>query len=152
MKHRGEQPTHRRTETAPTLTPHAAIHNIVNISSVCHVGFQPAPDDDPYPVMLPMIGQIAAYAPDGDDSAPACYLHGYVSSRLTRLGVVPVYLRGFGRTRARPSYNRVAEVPAHVADFVRNENLNALEFAMEVASAAEPAKGAGSGDNWGLVG
>ncbi|KAL1645038.1 hypothetical protein SLS58_004109 [Diplodia intermedia] len=255
---------HRGTYDAET------IHNIVNTSSVCHVGFQPA-SDDPYPVVLPMIGQIAAYAPDGDDAAPACYLHGYVSSRLMRLGAdgggdgggLPVCIEatkvdGFtlaltpfnhsynyrsamlqgrasivddaaeklwamelitnavvpGRwahTRVPPDggemqatrilkvrierasakvkghvpsderkdlrrddvlaavwtgvipvyealgepvpgpYNRVADVPAHVADFVRNENLNALEFATKAASAAEPAKGGGSQENWGLV-
>ncbi|OJD30372.1 flavin-nucleotide-binding protein [Diplodia corticola] len=243
---------HRGTYDAET------IHNIVNTSSVCHVGFQPSPDD-PYPVVLPMIAQIAVYPPDaGDDVAPACYLHGYVSSRLMRLGgdglpvcieatkvdgftmaltpfnhsynyrsamiqgdaavvedpdekiwamqlitnavvpdrwahtrvppdagemqstrimkvrierasakvkghvpsdekkdlrrddvvddvwtgIIPVW-ETFGEPVPSP-YNRVKETPAHIADFVKNENLNAMEFATEAASAAEPSKSGAS--------
>ncbi|EKG18665.1 FMN-binding split barrel-related protein [Macrophomina phaseolina MS6] len=242
---------HRGTYDAET------IHSIVNTSSVCHVGFQPSADD-PFPVVLPMIAQIAVYPPDSDEP-PACYLHGYVSSRLMRLGAdggLPVCIEatkvdGFtmaltpfnhsynyrsamlqgraaivddpaeklwamelitnavvpGRwhhTRVPPDagemqatrimkvaierasakakghvpsderkdlrneavvnsvwtgiipvyeafaepvpspYNRVQHVPAHIADFVRNENLNAREFAVDAACRPEPAKGGGS--------
>ncbi|KAK8165299.1 hypothetical protein BKA80DRAFT_289548 [Phyllosticta citrichinensis] len=59
------------------------IHNIFNTTSVVHVSFLPSPDD-PFPVILPMIGQIGTYP--GDDTAEAaCYLHGYVSSRIMKL-------------------------------------------------------------------
>ncbi|KAK7544567.1 uncharacterized protein J3D65DRAFT_610005 [Phyllosticta citribraziliensis] len=59
------------------------IHNIFNTTSVVHVSFLPSPDD-PFPVILPMIGQIGTYP--GDDTAEAaCYLHGYVSSRIVKL-------------------------------------------------------------------
>ncbi|EOD46328.1 putative flavin-nucleotide-binding protein [Neofusicoccum parvum] len=241
---------HRGTYDAET------IHNIVNTSSVCHVGFQP-PADDAFPVVLPMIGQIAVYPPDSDEP-PACYLHGYVSSRLMKLGadglpvcieatkvdgftmaltpfnhsynyrsamlqgrativedraeklwamelitdavvpgrwahtrvppdggemqstrimkvaierasakvkghvpsderkdlrnddvvnsvwtgIIPAY-EAFGEPVPSP-YNRVQEVPSHIADFVRNENLNAKEFATDAACRAEPASRGGS--------
>ncbi|KAF2135269.1 uncharacterized protein K452DRAFT_323148 [Aplosporella prunicola CBS 121167] len=60
------------------------VHNIVNTTSVCHVSFMPSPDD-PFPAILPMIAQIGHF-PDSQDDAPSCYLHGYVSSRLMKLG------------------------------------------------------------------
>ncbi|KAK8195542.1 hypothetical protein IWZ00DRAFT_222574 [Phyllosticta capitalensis] len=59
------------------------IHNIFNTTSVVHVSFLPTPDD-PFPVILPMVGMIGTFP--GDSAAePACYLHGYVSSRLMKL-------------------------------------------------------------------
>ncbi|KAL9086087.1 MAG: hypothetical protein Q9165_007299 [Trypethelium subeluteriae] len=61
------------------------IHSIVNTTSVLHVSFVPDPSD-PTPVILPMIGQIGTYPPSSPSSPPAIYLHGYVTSRLMRLG------------------------------------------------------------------
>ncbi|KAF9237217.1 hypothetical protein BU15DRAFT_76124 [Melanogaster broomeanus] len=61
------------------------VHGIINSTSVLHVSFVPPSDDtNPAPIILPMIGQIARY-PKSDDDAPACYLHGYVSSRLMKV-------------------------------------------------------------------
>ncbi|EOD51193.1 putative fmn-binding split barrel-related protein [Neofusicoccum parvum UCRNP2] len=53
------------------------VHNIVNTTSVLHVSF--TTPDSPFPVVLPMIGQIGQYE---GDSEPHCYLHGYVSTRM----------------------------------------------------------------------
>ncbi|KAF2089471.1 hypothetical protein K490DRAFT_37561 [Saccharata proteae CBS 121410] len=61
------------------------IHNIINTTSVVHVSFSPLPGDR-YPIILPMIGRIGHYPPSAE-SAPSCYLHGHVSSRLMKLGV-----------------------------------------------------------------
>ncbi|KAF2267149.1 hypothetical protein CC78DRAFT_593666 [Lojkania enalia] len=62
------------------------IHSIVNSSPVLHVSFVPDPSA-PFPIVLPMIGQMGLYA--GDESQDIsdwhCYLHGYVSSRLMNL-------------------------------------------------------------------
>jgi uncharacterized protein len=60
------------------------IHGIVNSTTVLHVSFIPDPSD-PQPIILPMIGQMGTY-PESRSMQPACYLHGYVSSRLMRLG------------------------------------------------------------------
>ncbi|KAF2435924.1 hypothetical protein EJ08DRAFT_295491 [Tothia fuscella] len=57
------------------------IHGTVNSTPVVHVSF--VPDfKEPFPVVLPMIGEIARFP---DDEQHHCYLHGYVSSRLMRL-------------------------------------------------------------------
>lgn len=53
------------------------IHNLINTTSVLHVSF--TTPDSPFPVLLPMIGQIGTYA---GDASPHLYLHGYVSSRI----------------------------------------------------------------------
>ncbi|KAG9308028.1 hypothetical protein JVU11DRAFT_12680 [Chiua virens] len=67
------------------------VHGIVNAASVVHVSFvPPSPSgthDDPQermPIILPMIGKVGLY-PEGGDDAPACYLHGHVSSRLMKI-------------------------------------------------------------------
>ncbi|KAK0664738.1 hypothetical protein DIS24_g298 [Lasiodiplodia hormozganensis] len=56
------------------------IHNIINTTSVLHVSFtDPA---SPFPVVLPMIGQVGQFA---EDTEPHLYLHGYVSSRIMKV-------------------------------------------------------------------
>ncbi|KLJ09954.1 hypothetical protein EMPG_14650 [Blastomyces silverae] len=62
------------------------IHSIVNESAVLHVAF-PAGPDDPFPAVLPMIGQMGSFEyPSADINEPLdCYLHGYVSSRMMNL-------------------------------------------------------------------
>ncbi|KAJ5080871.1 hypothetical protein N7456_013581 [Penicillium angulare] len=63
-----------------------AIHSIVNDSKVLHVSFNPGPDD-PFPTILPMIGQMGSfdYPSATIDEPLECYLHGYVSSRIMNL-------------------------------------------------------------------
>ncbi|RDW95211.1 hypothetical protein BP5796_00974 [Coleophoma crateriformis] len=62
------------------------IHTIINTSPVLHVSFQPSPSD-PFPVILPMIGQMGSFSrPSASISDTLeCYLHGYVSSRIMNL-------------------------------------------------------------------
>jgi len=62
------------------------IHSIINTSPVLHVSFTPAPSD-PFPVIIPLIGQMASYErPSASLGDPLdCYLHGYVSSRIMNL-------------------------------------------------------------------
>jgi len=60
------------------------IHNLVNSTPVLHVSFNPdITSPNPTPIILPMIGQVAQY---DKDSAPHCYLHGYVTNRLMKMG------------------------------------------------------------------
>ncbi len=63
-----------------------AIHSIINSSQVLHVSFNPGPSD-PFPAILPMIGQMASfdYPSAGIGEPLDCYLHGYVSSRIMNL-------------------------------------------------------------------
>ncbi|RDW81435.1 pyridoxamine 5'-phosphate oxidase family protein [Aspergillus mulundensis] len=63
-----------------------AIHSIINSSHVLHVSFNPAPSD-PFPAILPMIGQMGSfdYPSASIDEPLDCYLHGYVSSRIMNL-------------------------------------------------------------------
>ena len=63
-----------------------AIHSIINSSQVLHVSFNPGPAD-PFPAILPMIGQMGSfdYPSSGLDDPLNCYLHGYVSSRIVNL-------------------------------------------------------------------
>ncbi|KAL2012323.1 hypothetical protein VTN00DRAFT_5041 [Thermoascus crustaceus] len=64
----------------------ATIHSIINSSPVLHVSFSPGPSD-PFPAILPMIGQMGSFEyPSADIGEPLdCYLHGYVSSRIVNL-------------------------------------------------------------------
>jgi len=67
------------------------IHSIVNACPVLHVSF-PTPDpEEPFPAVLPMLGIMASYATR--NAAPSepldLYIHGYISSRLMRLGGSP---------------------------------------------------------------
>lgn len=65
-----------------------AIHTIINTTPVVHVSFNPREDpDDPFPVTLPMIGQMGSFErPSADLEDPLdCYVHGYVSSRMMKL-------------------------------------------------------------------
>ncbi|KAL2811482.1 hypothetical protein BJX63DRAFT_398954 [Aspergillus granulosus] len=66
-----------------------AIHSIINSSHVLHVSFNPGPSD-PFPAILPMIGQMGSfdYPSAGIDEPLDCYLHGYVSSRIMNLARV----------------------------------------------------------------
>jgi nitroimidazol reductase NimA-like FMN-containing flavoprotein (pyridoxamine 5'-phosphate oxidase superfamily) len=59
------------------------IHTIINTTPVLHVSFTPSPSD-PFPVILPMIGQMASFTrPSASLGEPLeLYLHGYVSSRI----------------------------------------------------------------------
>ncbi|KAA8644529.1 hypothetical protein EYZ11_009572 [Aspergillus tanneri] len=63
-----------------------AIHSIINSSQVLHVSFSPGPED-PFPAIIPMIGQMGSFEyPSADIDEPLeCYLHGYVSSRIMNL-------------------------------------------------------------------
>jgi len=64
-----------------------AIHSIINNTAVLHVSFTPSAED-PFPAILPMIGVMGSFEyPSSSLEDPLdCYLHGYVSSRLMRLG------------------------------------------------------------------
>ncbi|KAG9234695.1 hypothetical protein BJ875DRAFT_6512 [Amylocarpus encephaloides] len=62
------------------------IHTLINTTPVLHVSFTPSPDD-PFPVILPMIGQMGSFdhPSRGVGEVLDCYLHGYVSSRVMNL-------------------------------------------------------------------
>ncbi len=70
----------------PAVYDLTAIHSIINASPVLHVAFTPSPDD-PFPVILPLIGQMGSYdRPSASLGDPLeCYLHGYVSARIMNL-------------------------------------------------------------------
>jgi nitroimidazol reductase NimA-like FMN-containing flavoprotein (pyridoxamine 5'-phosphate oxidase superfamily) len=60
----------------------------VNSVQVLHVSF-PTPDpEDPFPAMIPMLGFMGSFSnPTASLSEPLdLYIHGYISSRLMRLG------------------------------------------------------------------
>lgn len=57
------------------------IHSIINTTPVAHVSFVPDPSN-PLPVVLPMVARIGQFP---TSETPACYVHGYVSSRLFKL-------------------------------------------------------------------
>ncbi|KAJ4135197.1 hypothetical protein NW768_004818 [Fusarium equiseti] len=61
------------------------IHRIVNSCPILHVSFNSP--DQPFPVVLPMIGQLGSFdRPSADLGDPLeLYLHGYVSSRIMNL-------------------------------------------------------------------
>ncbi|KAI1272081.1 hypothetical protein F5Y07DRAFT_392293 [Xylaria sp. FL0933] len=61
------------------------IHELVNTSPILHVSFNTP--DSPFPMMLPMIGQMGSFARPSSDLGDVLelYLHGYVSSRLINL-------------------------------------------------------------------
>ncbi|KAI1434764.1 hypothetical protein GGR50DRAFT_660726 [Xylaria sp. CBS 124048] len=61
------------------------IHEIVNTCPILQVSF--TVPDSPFPMMLPMIGQMGSYARPSADTGDVLelYLHGYVSSRLINL-------------------------------------------------------------------
>ncbi|KAK4044212.1 hypothetical protein C8A01DRAFT_12310 [Parachaetomium inaequale] len=58
------------------------IHQIVNSCPMLHVSFQSP--NSPFPVVLPMIGQMGSFSRPSADLGDVLdlYLHGYVSSRL----------------------------------------------------------------------
>ncbi|KAF5018343.1 hypothetical protein F66182_9683 [Fusarium sp. NRRL 66182] len=72
------------------------IHHIVNSCQILHVSFNTP--SQPFPVILPMIGQMGSFdRPSADTSDPLdLYLHGYVSSRIMNLG------RGAGAEEGMP--------------------------------------------------
>jgi nitroimidazol reductase NimA-like FMN-containing flavoprotein (pyridoxamine 5'-phosphate oxidase superfamily) len=64
------------------------VNSIVNSVPVLHVSF-PTPDEaDPFPAMIPMLGFMASFSNPSASLSESLdlYLHGYISSRLMRLG------------------------------------------------------------------
>lgn len=61
------------------------IHELVNTCPILHVSF--TVPDSPFPMMLPMIGQMGSFVRPSSDIGDVLelYLHGYVSSRLINL-------------------------------------------------------------------
>ncbi|KAI1260190.1 hypothetical protein F5Y18DRAFT_406558 [Xylariaceae sp. FL1019] len=61
------------------------IHQLVNTCPILHVSFNVP--DTPFPMMLPMIGQMGSFERPSADTGDVLdlYLHGYVSSRLINL-------------------------------------------------------------------
>ncbi|KAI2633442.1 hypothetical protein GGS21DRAFT_135534 [Xylaria nigripes] len=61
------------------------IHEIINTCPILQVSF--TVPDSPFPMMLPMIGQMASFSRPSADIGDVLelYLHGYVSSRLINL-------------------------------------------------------------------
>ncbi|KAI3333916.1 hypothetical protein F4824DRAFT_228790 [Ustulina deusta] len=61
------------------------IHELVNTSPILQVSF--TTPDSPFPMMLPMIGQMGSFARPSSDIGDVLelYLHGYVSSRIINL-------------------------------------------------------------------
>ncbi|KAI1132824.1 hypothetical protein F5Y10DRAFT_230222 [Nemania abortiva] len=61
------------------------IHELVNTCPILQVSF--TVPDSPFPMMLPMIGQMGSFARPSSDTGDVLelYLHGYVSSRLINL-------------------------------------------------------------------
>ncbi|KAI5922416.1 hypothetical protein F4810DRAFT_721024 [Camillea tinctor] len=61
------------------------IHEIINTSPILHVSFNIP--DSPFPMVLPMIGQMGSFERPSADTGDVLelYLHGYVSSRLMNL-------------------------------------------------------------------
>lgn len=67
---------------------YSTIHSIVNSVPVVHISF-PTPDpEDPFPAVIPMIGFMGSFSDQNASVAEPLdlYLHGYVSSRLMKLG------------------------------------------------------------------
>ncbi|CAD6449222.1 66d97b8f-63e1-4639-b7f2-79dc3e2d95cb [Sclerotinia trifoliorum] len=70
---------------------HHTIHSIINSSPFLHVSFNTPSPSDPFPALLPMIGFAGKYNPQNPDEEDIgeganIYIHGYVSSRLMRMG------------------------------------------------------------------
>ncbi|KAI0898761.1 hypothetical protein F4806DRAFT_313419 [Annulohypoxylon nitens] len=61
------------------------IHQIVNTCPILHVSF--TVPNSPFPMILPMIGQMGSFARPSADTGDVLelYLHGYVSSRIMNL-------------------------------------------------------------------
>ncbi|KAJ8063384.1 hypothetical protein OCU04_008607 [Sclerotinia nivalis] len=73
---------------------HQTIHGIINSSPFLHVSFNTPSPNDPFPALLPMIGFAGTYNPQNPDEEDVgeganVYIHGYVSSRLMRMGKNP---------------------------------------------------------------
>lgn len=66
------------------------VHRIVNSCPILHISFNSP--SQPFPVVLPMIGQMGSFErPSADLSDPLdLYLHGYVSSRIMNLSQTTV--------------------------------------------------------------
>ncbi|THV45720.1 hypothetical protein BGAL_0457g00030 [Botrytis galanthina] len=70
---------------------HRTIHTIINSSPILHVSFHTPSPEDPFPAILPMLGFMGLYDPQNPteeniNEGANLYLHGYVSSRLMRMG------------------------------------------------------------------
>ncbi|KAM7187846.1 hypothetical protein V8F20_010805 [Naviculisporaceae sp. PSN 640] len=65
------------------------VHAIVNASSILHVSFLPTdPENDPYPTILPMIGNMGSFqgsSSSSEEGPQDLYLHGHSASRIMRL-------------------------------------------------------------------
>ncbi|EER41574.1 flavin-nucleotide-binding protein [Histoplasma capsulatum H143] len=102
------------------------IHSIVNECAVLHVSF-PAGPDDPFPAILPMIGQMGSFEyPSADINEPLdCYLHGYVSSRIMNLARVT---NGEGEGEAQSQGLPVSISAAHVDGFILSLTPNSHSY------------------------
>ncbi|ODA82304.1 hypothetical protein RJ55_00811 [Drechmeria coniospora] len=62
------------------------IHGLINSTQLLHISFNPP--DSPFPVTLPMIGQMGSFdRPSASLGDPLdLYIHGYVSGRLFNIG------------------------------------------------------------------
>ncbi|KAG5294381.1 flavin-nucleotide-binding protein [Histoplasma ohiense] len=100
------------------------IHSIVNECAVLHVSF-PAGPDDPFPAILPMIGQMGSFEyPSADINEPLdCYLHGYVSSRIMNLARVTN-----GEGEAQSQGLPVSISAAHVDGFILSLTPNSHSY------------------------
>lgn len=65
------------------------IHHIINSAQILHVSFNPP--NSPFPVIIPMLGQMGSFARPSADMGDVLdlYLHGYVSSRIMNLSRDP---------------------------------------------------------------
>ncbi|KAL6406734.1 hypothetical protein AUP68_09537 [Ilyonectria robusta] len=62
------------------------VHDIMNRSLVFHISFQPDAED-PFPTTIPMLGAMGNFDyPSASLNEPQdCYIHGYISARMTNL-------------------------------------------------------------------
>lgn len=89
-----------------------AIHGLINSSQLLNVSFNPP--NSPFPVILPMIGQMGSFdRPSADLGDPLdLYLHGYVSSRMFNTG------RAASSDSAQPDGMPVCVAASHVDGLV----------------------------------
>lgn len=64
------------------------IHSIVNAVPVLHVSFSTPDETDPFPATIPMLGFMGLFSNQTASTSEQLdlYIHGYISSRLMRLG------------------------------------------------------------------
>ncbi|GAP88405.1 putative flavin-nucleotide-binding protein [Rosellinia necatrix] len=100
------------------------IHELVNTCPILHVSF--TMPDSPYPMMLPMIGQMGSFARPSADMGDVLelYLHGYVSSRLINLS------RGSGSSSGEGQGEGKGEEEAGLPVTVGASHLDGLVLAL----------------------